>query len=123
MLLLSCNIFSQKPDQRTYCNPIDLDYRYNFEQLNENISYRSGADPVIVNHRGEYYLFVTISGGWWHSSDLLHWDYVIPTNGPWRTCVPLPHFREGYTLSFPEHLRFKTDFHYHNALERPPQIL
>jgi hypothetical protein len=68
--------FSQASGIRTYCNPMDINYQYNFEQINEKISYRSGADPVIVNHKGDYYLFVTISGGWWHSKDLLHWDYV-----------------------------------------------
>ncbi len=73
----------------TFCNPIDLDYRYNFEQLNEGISYRSGADPVIINHQGEYYLFVTISGGWWHSKDLLHWDFVTPDKWPMEDmCAP-----------------------------------
>ena len=56
--------------KKTYCNPMDISYRYNFEQLNEKISYRSGADPVIINHKKEYYLFVTIQGGWWHSKDL-----------------------------------------------------
>lgn len=68
--------------QKTYCNPIDLDYQYNFEQKANHISYRSGADPVIVNHRGEYYLFATISGGWWHSKDLLNWRYVKPDVSP-----------------------------------------
>jgi xylan 1,4-beta-xylosidase len=80
---------AQIPQQKTYCNPMDINYRYNFEQLNENISYRSGADPVIVNHRGEYYLFVTISGGWWHSKDLLHWNYVVPDKWPMEDmCAP-----------------------------------
>ncbi len=60
----------------TYCNPLDIDYKYNFEQRARGISFRSGADPVIVNHRGEYFMFVTISGGWWHSKDLVHWRYV-----------------------------------------------
>ncbi|HET9803893.1 MAG TPA: hypothetical protein VFP96_11690, partial [Candidatus Acidoferrum sp.] len=36
----------------TYCNPLDLDYQYNFEEKWRNISYRSGADPVIVVQRG-----------------------------------------------------------------------
>jgi xylan 1,4-beta-xylosidase len=68
---------------------MDIGYRYNFEQLNENISYRSGADPVIVNHKGEYYLFVTISGGWWHSKDLVRWDYVVPDKWPMEDmCAP-----------------------------------
>jgi xylan 1,4-beta-xylosidase len=75
--------------QRTYCNPMDIGYRYNFEQLNEKISYRSGADPVIVPHKGEYYLFVTISGGYWHSSDLAHWKYVVPNKWPMEDmCAP-----------------------------------
>lgn len=83
------NAYAQPAYQKTWCNPIDIGYRYNFEQLNEKISYRSGADPVIVNHKGEYYLFVTISGGWWHSKDLLHWNYVVPNKWPMEDmCAP-----------------------------------
>ncbi|MBA3557722.1 MAG: coagulation factor 5/8 type domain protein, partial [Gemmatimonadaceae bacterium] len=60
---------AQSSGARTYANPIDIDYKYNWEQHNQGISYRSGADPVIVNHRGEFFLFVTVSGGYWRSSD------------------------------------------------------
>ncbi|MFN8609916.1 MAG: family 43 glycosylhydrolase [Vulcanimicrobiota bacterium] len=75
--------------QPTYCNPLDIDYKYNFEQLPERISYRSGADPVIVPHKGCYYLFVTISGGWWKSKDLIHWTYVKPDKWPFEDmCAP-----------------------------------
>ena len=73
----------------TYCNPVDITYRYNFEQLNDSISYRAGADPVIINHKGEYFLFVTISGGYWHSKDLLHWKYIVPDKWPMEDmCAP-----------------------------------
>ena len=48
---------SSAAQQRAYANPIDIDYRYNFEQQNQGISYRSGADPVIVVQRAKYYLF------------------------------------------------------------------
>lgn len=72
---------------RTYANPLDIDYRYNFEQINQGISYRSGADPVIVPHGGEYYLFVTVSGGYWRSRDLLHWSFVTPTRWPFEDIV------------------------------------
>jgi len=79
--------FSQSSGIRTYCNPMDIDYKYNFEQINQNISYRSGADPVIVNHKGEYYLFATVSGGYWHSRDLLHWEFVVPSRWPFEDNV------------------------------------
>jgi xylan 1,4-beta-xylosidase len=86
-LILSFN--SEAQTQKTYCNPMDIGYRYNFEQMNEKISYRSGADPVIVLHKGEYYLFVTISGGWWHSKDMVSWDYVTPDHWPMEDmCAP-----------------------------------
>lgn len=84
LLLLECSLKGAEPAlvQRTYCNPMDIDYRYNFEQEARGISYRAGADPVIVMHKGEYYLFVTISGGWWHSTDLIHWRFIKPDVAP-----------------------------------------
>ncbi|MFT4031359.1 MAG: discoidin domain-containing protein [Siphonobacter sp.] len=85
--LLAC--YGKLIAQKTYCNPMDISYRYNFEQLNERISYRSGADPVIVNHKGEYYLFATISGGWWHSKDLANWEFIVPDKWPFEDmCAP-----------------------------------
>ena len=72
---------------RTYANPIDLDYKYNFEQLNRGISYRSGADPVIVNHKGEFFLFSSVSGGYWHSRDLVQWRFVVPSRWPFEDVV------------------------------------
>ena len=41
-------------EQRTYANPVDIDYRYNFEQIHSGVSYRPGADPAVVNHKGAY---------------------------------------------------------------------
>jgi hypothetical protein len=67
---------------RTYANPVDVDYRYNFEQVNEGISYRTGADPVIVRHQGAYYLFMTLADGYWRSSNLLDWTFITPSRWP-----------------------------------------
>ncbi|MFT3897553.1 MAG: family 43 glycosylhydrolase [Thermomonas sp.] len=72
---------------RTYANPVDIDYRYNFERLNEGISYRTGADPAIVRHGDAYYLFLTLADGYWRSTDLLHWTFVAPTRWPFESIV------------------------------------
>ena len=62
--IASAVLESHAQGEKTYCNPLDLDYQYNFEQRERNISYRSGADPVLINHKGEYYLFGTIANGY-----------------------------------------------------------
>src|SRR5437762_8530841 len=80
--VVAASLAARATPQRTYANPIDIDYRYNFEQQNEGISYRSGADPVIVVHRGEYYLFETIGDGYWRSRDLGTWQHVTPSRWP-----------------------------------------
>lgn len=67
---------------RTWANPVDIDYRYNYEQMNEGISYRTGADPAIVRYGDGYYLFLTLADGYWHSSDLVHWQFVQPDRWP-----------------------------------------
>ena len=81
-LIVSADAAPGQTAQRTYANPIDIDYKYNFEQHNEGISYRSGADPVIVVHRGEYYLFETIGEGYWRSRDLGTWEHITPSKWP-----------------------------------------
>jgi hypothetical protein len=73
--------------RRTYANPVDVDYRYNFEQVNEQISYRTGADPVIVRHKDAYYLFMTLADGYWRSTNLLDWTFIKPSLWPVSSVV------------------------------------
>ena len=73
--------------RRTYANPVDVDYRYNFEQINEQISYRTGADPVIVRHKDAYYLFMTLADGYWRSTNLLDWKFITPSRWPFASVV------------------------------------
>lgn len=67
---------------RTWANPLDIDYRYNYEQMNQGISYRTGADPAFVRYDGAYYLFLTLADGYWRSDDLVHWQFVRPDRWP-----------------------------------------
>ena len=61
---------------KTYCNPLDLGYRYQHIKEGERAAgFREGADPTLVYFKGKYYLFVSMSAGFWYSDDLLHWDF------------------------------------------------
>lgn len=72
-LLMNSITFAQ---QKTYCNPINVDYGYcpipNFSEWGRH---RATADPVIVNYKGEYYLFSTNQWGYWHSADMVNWTF------------------------------------------------
>ena len=63
--------------QKTYCNPMNLDYGYtpipNFSEWGRHIA---TADPVIVNFKGTFILFSTNQWGYWYSKDLSDWAFV-----------------------------------------------
>jgi xylan 1,4-beta-xylosidase len=104
-------IHGQTSGISTYCNPVDLDYRYNWEQSDRKISYRSGADPVIVYHKGSYYLFATIQGGWWRSPDMLHWTFVEPNVWPTDdNCAPAGLFVRDTFYLFQSHFKPRSIF-------------
>jgi hypothetical protein len=69
--------FSADAQNKTYCNPINIDYGYtpipNFSTWGRH---RATADPVIVNYKGDYYLFSTNQWGYWWSSDMSNWNFV-----------------------------------------------
>ena len=80
--LVGCSLFPVAQNLRndTYCNPLNVDYTYMIYNSAKNISYRSGADPAVVEFRGEYYMFVTRTHGYWHSTDLQNWDFIKPND-------------------------------------------
>lgn len=62
--------------KQTYCNPLDLGYRYQHMNEGGRVSAgREGADPTLVLFKGRYYLFVSMSAGFWHSGDLCSWEF------------------------------------------------
>ncbi len=72
MLIVAAGI----AQQTTYCNPINVDYGYTpFPSFTEWGKHRATADPVIVNYKGDLYLFSTNQWGYWYSSDMLHWTF------------------------------------------------
>lgn len=78
LFVLGLEAAAQTHQQQTYCNPLNLDYTYMIYNTHAGISYRSGADPTVVKFRGEYYMFVTRSLGYWHSTDLMNWQFIHP---------------------------------------------
>lgn len=62
--------------QTTYCNPINIDYGYTpIPNFSEWGRHRATADPVIVNYKKNFYLFSTNQWGYWHSPDMLNWQF------------------------------------------------
>ena len=63
--------------QKTYCNPINIDYGYcPIPDFVKQGKHRATADPVITFFKGEYYLFSTNQWGYWHSKDMLNWKFI-----------------------------------------------
>ena len=91
IMLVNCFVITNA-QQKTYCNPINIDYTYMIYNAHRDISYRSGADPAVVKFRGEYYMFVTRSLGYWHSTDLLNWTFITPEKWYFEGCnAPAAH--------------------------------
>lgn len=96
LLIFSTVVFintqAQTMRMDTYCNPLNVDYTYMIYNSHKDISYRSGADPAVVEFRGEYYMFVTRSHGYWHSYDLQNWNFIKPETWYFEGCnAPAAH--------------------------------
>jgi hypothetical protein len=80
-LLIASLIFvftiNSEAQQKTYCNPVNIDYGYTpIPNFSEWGKHRATADPVIVNYKGDYYLFSTNQWGYWWSSDMIKWNFI-----------------------------------------------
>jgi xylan 1,4-beta-xylosidase len=71
-------------NQTTICNPVNLSYRFCLDAP----SRREAADPTMVLYKGEYYLFASKSGGYFHSTDLIHWDLITTKDLPLEDYAP-----------------------------------
>lgn len=64
------------------CNPMNLPYKYNFKKANmpgfgngQMTVYREAADPTLVLFKGKYYLFPSMTRGFFASNDMADWEY------------------------------------------------
>ncbi len=79
IILILLFIYSNQilAQQKTYCNPINIDYGYTpIPDFAEAGRHRATADPVIVTYKGDYYLFSTNQWGYWWSSDMYNWNFI-----------------------------------------------
>ncbi|MDZ7633554.1 MAG: hypothetical protein U5L72_03560 [Bacteroidales bacterium] len=72
------------PDLTTYCNPVDISYRFALDTP----SRREAADPTVVRYKDQYLLFASMSGGYWHSSDLTEWKFTETSQIPTEEYAP-----------------------------------
>lgn len=68
--------------KKMYCNPLDLNYEYRVYDDLEGEGGRlspiclEAADPVMVIFEDEYYLFSSITKGYWVSPDMVSWEFI-----------------------------------------------
>ena len=55
-----------------YCNPLDLPYRF---QHYGKTAHREAADPTLIYFKEMYYLFPSMTAGFFYGKDLFHWQY------------------------------------------------
>ncbi len=76
-----------------YCNPINVNYRYQFNQDPRQGGRlqicREAADPSLICFEGRYYLFASMTLGVWVSDDLVHWEnHRLPDELPLYDYAP-----------------------------------
>jgi xylan 1,4-beta-xylosidase len=61
------------------CNPVDIAYQFqDFSHVTGDARravFREGADPSVVRFKGQFYMFVSMTRGFWHSGDLSKWEF------------------------------------------------
>lgn len=70
LILASCNK-AEKPVEKIFCNPLDLNYRFQPGP----VAYRESADPAMVRYKDKFILFASHSSGYWISDDMVTWNH------------------------------------------------
>jgi hypothetical protein len=74
------------------CNPLNIDYRYQFnldQRTGSMQNCREAADPSMILFQGKYYIFASMNLKVWVSEDMVHWEsYFLPDNLPLYDYAP-----------------------------------
>lgn len=76
-----------------YCNPINIDYRYQFNKSMQSYGAlevaREAADPSMILFKGKYYIFASMTLGVWVSEDMANWEnHRLPEDLPLYDYAP-----------------------------------
>lgn len=81
------------------CNPLDLEYRWQLQQNGKGWKLsREGADPTMLLYRDKYLLFVSMSGGFWYSDDMVSWNFRETPELPIYDYAPDVHVVDGKVI-------------------------
>jgi hypothetical protein len=73
--------------RNTYCNPINLNYHFQPTNRATEI-FREAADPSIIFYKGYYWMFISMSEGYYYSKDMRDWTLVRTSVLPCNDYAP-----------------------------------
>ncbi len=84
-----------------FINPVNVNYRYQFNQDprsgGETQINREAADPSMIYFKGKYYIFASMTLGYWVSEDMVHWEnHKLPEELPLYDYAPDVRVMNGY---------------------------
>lgn len=89
-----CQPQESSPTFQTYCNPLNIPYRFALSNHQQGKAGREAADPFIRYANGKYWLFASKCGGYFQSDDLVHWKFITQAGYPSEQYAPTVLFRD-----------------------------
>lgn len=91
ILLLSIFIFTplafaqnKTNSKQSFCNPLNLEYRFRLDEP----SRREAADPSVIRFKDSFYMFLSKTGGYYQSKNLMNWKLIKSKDLPFEDYAP-----------------------------------
>lgn len=103
-------------ENKYICNPININYRYQFNddpRSSQGLQVaREAADPSMICFQGKYYIFASMTLGVWVSEDLANWkNHRLPDNLPLYDYAPDVRVMGDYVYFSASHRDTPCDFY------------